>query len=670
MTWGEAIRHRSVVILMAVSAVLSAVEPETSDPSSSPPPEPPPADEFHTAAIDDDIGSDRVGLVDSSTGTWHIRHVGGQVQSFLYGNPGDYPFVGDWNCDGITTPGLYRQSDGFVYLRNSNTQGVADITFFFGNPGDVPIAGDFDDDGCDTVSIYRPSSGQFFIINDLGANGGGLGAADVSYIFGNPGDKPFVGDFDGDGIDTVGLHRESTGFVYFRNSHTQGVADSDFFFGDPGDRLVAGDWGVLDGVDSPAVFRPGEASFYFRHTNTQGNADDKLSFGDATHLPVAGQWGDPPQDPNSGSSDADIGSPPSPDALMTGGSSAPPDTELPPGLPEPPIPVDVAVALDPEVALADLVMADGSNVEASMLPLNTDADFLPQWQHDLGVQRASYGFVSFNSRPGPVGFLIGMRIVSGVVTGGETCSATLVGRRFVITAAHCLMDDNGGRWNAFRFYPAHFPGEAREFYASDFIVAWPAYHPGASNSIYLDYGLVRLTQTNGNWPGDRYGWYGTYTYGTVSSQTYRQGVNYAWDERRHIYGYPTEGWFGLYSRVTNLVPSVRPWVCSSSDGALFNGGGGWWLFATGCVHAGGMSGGPIFAVRNGEWKVIGVNSSGQWNVRVSCGQSNWPYTYPCLSSGSRNVSVFRNSWAAPLLRTSMTANDFDSLVNAANGLPG
>jgi hypothetical protein len=65
--------------------------------------------------------------------------------------------MGDWNCDGVQTPGLYRQSDGFVYLRNSNTQGVADITFFFGNPGDVPIAGDFNGNGCDTVSIYRPS---------------------------------------------------------------------------------------------------------------------------------------------------------------------------------------------------------------------------------------------------------------------------------------------------------------------------------------------------------------------------------------------------------------------------------------------------------------------------------------------------------------------------------
>ena len=237
-----------------------------------------------------DLGSpdsQPVGLVDPSQGRWHLRE-GIQSTNFFFGNPGDIPFMGDWDCDGIETPGLYRQSDGFVYLRNTNTQGNADITFFFGNPGDVPIAGDFDNDTCDTVSIYRPSQARFYIINQLGQNGGGLGAAETSYVFGNPGDKPFVGDFDGDGIETVGLHRESTGLVYFRNSHTQGNADSQFFFGNPGDRFVAGDWNGND-IDSPGIFRPGNTTFYFRYTNTQGNADEISVWGEAPWLPVAGR---------------------------------------------------------------------------------------------------------------------------------------------------------------------------------------------------------------------------------------------------------------------------------------------------------------------------------------------------------------------------------------------
>jgi hypothetical protein len=203
---------------------------------------------------------------------WDKATTGNIQTSFHYGNPGDVPFSGDWNCDGIETPGLYRQSDGYVYLRNSNSQGIADVSFFFGNPGDVPLSGDFDKDGCDTVSIFRPAEQRFYVINELGSNDGGLGAADFSFIFGNPGDKAFVGDFNGDGVDTIGLHRESTGLVYFRNSNSTGIAGNQFIYGDPGDKIVAGDWDG-DGDDTIGVYRPGNGLFYLRNSNTQGNAE-------------------------------------------------------------------------------------------------------------------------------------------------------------------------------------------------------------------------------------------------------------------------------------------------------------------------------------------------------------------------------------------------------------
>ena len=231
------------------------------------------------------------GLVDPGTGVWRLyNQTGNLISSFFYGNPGDFPLMGDWDCDGIETPGLYRRSDGFVYLRNSNTQGVADITFFFGNPGDIPLAGDFDGDDCDTVSIYRPSEGRVFVINRLGANDGELGPADLDYYFGNPGDKPFVGDFNGNGVETIGLHRESTGFVYFRLTHTQGAADNHFFFGDPGDRLIAGDW-TGNGEYTAALFRSSNTTVYYRYSNSQGNADHQWVGGQADWIPVAGSTG-------------------------------------------------------------------------------------------------------------------------------------------------------------------------------------------------------------------------------------------------------------------------------------------------------------------------------------------------------------------------------------------
>lgn len=221
-----------------------------------------------TVAFQDSVGKFEI---------WDEIEWGASKTSFFYGDPGDVVISGDWNCDGIETLGLYRRSTGFVYLRNSNTGGFADLSFYFGQAGDIPVAGNFNGEGCDTLSIYRPSEGKFYISNQPPVDGGAF-IADYSFFYGQPGDKPFVGDFDGDGIDTVGLHRESTGFVYFRNSNTFGVADFEFYYGDPGDVLLAGDWDG-DGADTVGVYRPSNGMFYVRNSHSTGNADFMMYVG-------------------------------------------------------------------------------------------------------------------------------------------------------------------------------------------------------------------------------------------------------------------------------------------------------------------------------------------------------------------------------------------------------
>ena len=236
----------------------------------------------------DGLACDTMAFQDSS-GRFHLHQDLSRTSPtsvFYYGVPGDVPFSGDWNCDGVETLGLYRRSDGYVYLRNSNTQGVADISFYFGIPGDYPVAGDFNGDGCDTVSIYRPSQARFYIINKIGSNDGGLGPAEYSFLFGVVRDKPFVGDFNADGVDTIGLHRESTGLVYFRNANATGVADSEFYYGIARDKLVAGDWDG-DGDDTIGVYRPSDGKFYIKLDNTQGVADVTLTVGIGFHGAVA-----------------------------------------------------------------------------------------------------------------------------------------------------------------------------------------------------------------------------------------------------------------------------------------------------------------------------------------------------------------------------------------------
>jgi len=231
-------------------------------------------------------GVDSVGLHDPATGLWHLRTNTGNTVSFYYGNPLDIPYSGDWDNNGITTLGLYRQSTGFLFLRNSNTQGIADIDIYYGDPGDIPIAGDWDGDGDETVGIFRSSEATVYLRN---SNTQGVG--DLSFMFGEAGDVPIAGDWNNDGRDTVALWRPSTKQVFF-DYGLDGVADFvfDYLGAEPTDRIVAGDWNG-DGIDTVGIYRPGDAKFYLRDTYTQAGANIIIEMGEGHMSPIAGAWG-------------------------------------------------------------------------------------------------------------------------------------------------------------------------------------------------------------------------------------------------------------------------------------------------------------------------------------------------------------------------------------------
>jgi len=195
-----------------------------------------------------------------------------------YGIPGDYPVVGDWDGNGTTTIGIYR--NGTFYLRNSNTVGFADIVFPFGLPGDQPVAGDWDGNGTTTIGIYR--NGTFYLRN---SNTGGN--ADISFGLGNPGDVGLAGDWNNDGMDTTGVFRPSNGVIFLKDANTTGFADVALNYGIPGDKPVMGDWNY-DGVDTIGVYRNG--TFYLRNSNTVGFADIVFDLGIPGDMPIAGNW--------------------------------------------------------------------------------------------------------------------------------------------------------------------------------------------------------------------------------------------------------------------------------------------------------------------------------------------------------------------------------------------
>jgi hypothetical protein len=225
--------------------------------------------------------ADTTGVFRPSNGLLYLKNsntTGFADVQINYGLPGDYPVVGDWDGNGTATIGIYR--NGSFYLRNENTIGFADIVFPFGAPGDQPVAGDWDGDGVDTIGVYR--NGTFFLRNQNSA-----GPPSASFALGVAGDVGIAGDWDGDGKDTTGVFRPSNGALYLKNFNTTGIADIQINYGLPGDRPVTGDWNN-DGVDTIGVYRNGQ--FMLRNSNTIGFAEVVFALGISGDMPIAGNW--------------------------------------------------------------------------------------------------------------------------------------------------------------------------------------------------------------------------------------------------------------------------------------------------------------------------------------------------------------------------------------------
>jgi hypothetical protein len=125
----------------------------------------------------------------------------------------------------LDTIGVYRPSTQTFLLRNTNSGGAPDITATISGAtaNDLPVVGDWNNDGIDSLGLYRGTTG-FFYLWDRNVNQN-MGQYNYLVLLGNPGDQPIAGDWDGDGRDGVGTFRPSNGILYLRNALTSGVSD-------------------------------------------------------------------------------------------------------------------------------------------------------------------------------------------------------------------------------------------------------------------------------------------------------------------------------------------------------------------------------------------------------------------------------------------------------------
>jgi len=116
---------------------------------------------------------------------------------FFWGKqPGDIPVTGDWTGDGTTETGIFRPGTGFYLDMNNNgtwdntpTDTMLAWSGLGLQPNDIPATGDWNGDGITETGIFR--NGDWYL--DINNNGHWDPGTDVIYPIGQPGDKPVTG---------------------------------------------------------------------------------------------------------------------------------------------------------------------------------------------------------------------------------------------------------------------------------------------------------------------------------------------------------------------------------------------------------------------------------------------------------------------------------------------
>ncbi len=211
------------------------------------------------------------------------------------GTKGDQPVAGDWNGDGKTDIGIFGHAwagdakavtrepglpdaqnvavksrpknvppdpadaaAGYRTLKKGHAgkmrSDVIDHVFQYGMKGDIAVVGDWNGDGIYTVGIFR--NGVWYLDMD---GDGRWSEGDLMVQFGQEGDLPVVGDWTGDGISKLGVYRHGTFYLDTNNNHKLDATDKVFQLGGAGDKPVAGDW-TGDGVDKVGVYHDGVAA--------------------------------------------------------------------------------------------------------------------------------------------------------------------------------------------------------------------------------------------------------------------------------------------------------------------------------------------------------------------------------------------------------------------------
>ncbi|MGQ9564540.1 MAG: SdrD B-like domain-containing protein [Thermogutta sp.] len=261
-------------------------------------------------------------------GEWAIADIAtGEVTTNLgnLGTEAALPAVGDFSGVGHVQLGIFFGGMFFIDLNGNGFWDEGDLWIQLGKDGDQPVAGDWDGDGKWDVGIFgpewpgddralrvepglpdaqnrltalrprnlpptadqAPDDPRFLQLGREGPTRADL--IDHVFMYGQPGDHAVTGDWNGDGIATIGVFRGGTWYLDEDGDGRWGNNDRWAFFGQDGDIPVVGDWNG-DGRANLGVYRDGR--FYL---DTDGDfqltANDRVvALGESGDRPFAGDF--------------------------------------------------------------------------------------------------------------------------------------------------------------------------------------------------------------------------------------------------------------------------------------------------------------------------------------------------------------------------------------------
>ena len=130
------------------------------------------------------------------------------TSGYAFGPANSVPFQGDFDGDGEADLAYYQLSTATWFVReskyaNNATQGISSFTL--GTPNSsTPVVGYFDPNGPDEMAVFT-------IVNGQGVWSIAGGVTPRTVTFGQAGDIPEPGNYDGLGYDQIAVYRPSTG---------------------------------------------------------------------------------------------------------------------------------------------------------------------------------------------------------------------------------------------------------------------------------------------------------------------------------------------------------------------------------------------------------------------------------------------------------------------------